>query len=118
MVVQVLVAFAATLATPSERGKAVGTITSGVVIGILGARFLAGLLADLGGWRAVYLTSAVLTLGMAGLLLRVLPRGLPPVSREGYGIALRSIPALFLRDRALLTRGLLALLIFAAFSTF
>ncbi|MEZ0167393.1 MFS transporter [Microvirga sp. TS319] len=118
VVVQVLVAFAATLATPSDRGKAVGTVTSGVVIGILGARFAAGLLADLGGWRAVYLTSAVLTLWMAGLLLRVLPRGLPPVSREGYGTALRSVPALFLRDRVLLVRGLLALLIFAAFSTF
>ncbi|MCB8822828.1 MFS transporter [Microvirga rosea] len=118
VVVQVLVAFAATLATPSGRGKAVGTVTSGVVIGILGARFAAGVLADLGGWRAVYLTSAVLTLCMAGLLLRVLPRGLPPASRESYGIALRSSPTLFLRDRVLLVRGLLALLIFAAFSTF
>jgi len=43
VVVQVLVAFAATLATPSERGKAVGMVTSGIVIGILAARFIAGI---------------------------------------------------------------------------
>ncbi|MET3438616.1 MFS transporter [Sphingomonas sp. 1185] len=118
VVVQVLVAFAATLARPGERGKTVGTVTSGVVIGILGARFIAGLIADLGGWRAVYLTSAGATLVMAGLLLRTLPRRLLPERQDGYGAALRSIPSLFLRDRVILRRGLLALLIFAAFSTF
>lgn len=118
VVVQVLVSFAATLATPTERGKAVGMVTSGVVIGILGARFIAGLLADLGGWRAVYLTSAVLTLAMAGLLWRILPRNLSPVSTDSYVATLRSIPVLFLTDRVLLVRGILALLIFAAFSTF
>lgn len=118
VVVQVLVSFAATLATPAERGKAVGTVTSGVVIGILGARFVAGVLADLGGWRAVYLTSAALTLAMVGLLLRVLPRNLPPDSADSYAATLRSIPILFLTDRILLVRGILALLIFASFSTF
>ncbi len=118
VVVQVLVAFAATLATPTERGKAVGMVTSGVVIGILAARFIAGLLADLGGWRAVYLTSAIVTAAMVGLLMRVLPRQLSPDSTDGYVATLRSIPALFLRDRILLVRGLLALLIFATFSSF
>ncbi len=118
VVVQVLVSFAATLATPAERGKAVGMVTSGVVIGILGARFAAGVLADLGGWRAVYLTSAILTLAMAGLLWRILPRNLSPDSMDSYLATLRSIPVLFLNDRILLVRGILALLIFAAFSTF
>lgn len=118
VVVQVLVAFAATLATPAERGKAVGMVTSGVVIGILAARFMAGLLADLGGWRTVYLTSAVLTAAMVGLLMRVLPHQLSPNSTESYAATLRSIPILFLHDRILLVRGLLALLIFATLSTF
>lgn len=118
VVVQVLVAFAATLATPAERGKAVGVVTSGVVVGILAARFVAGILADFGGWRAVYLTSAVLTAGMVALLMQVMPRNLSPASADSYISAIRSIPALFLRDMVLLVRGLLALLIFAAFSTF
>ncbi|HVJ42225.1 MAG TPA: MFS transporter [Dongiaceae bacterium] len=118
VVVQVLVAFAATLATPSTRGRAVGMVTSGIVIGILAARFVAGLLADLGGWRVVYLTSAVVMAAMVILLLRVLPRHAMPTGTGGYGATLRSVPALFLRDRVLLARGILALLIFAAFSTF
>lgn len=118
VVVQVLVAFAATLATPAERGKAVGMVTSGVVIGILAARFMAGLLADLGGWRTVYLTSAVVTAAMVGVLMRVLPRQLSPDSTESYAATLRSIPILFLHDRILLMRGLLALLIFATLSAF
>jgi predicted MFS family arabinose efflux permease len=117
VLVQVLVAFAATLATPAERGKAVGVVTSGVVIGILAARFVAGSLADLGGWRAVYLTSALLTAAMVGLLIRVLPRQLTPDSTDSYAATLRSIPILFLRDRILLVRGILAMLIFATFST-
>ena len=118
VVVQVLVALAASLATPAERGKAVGVVTSGVVVGILAARFVAGMLADFGGWRAVYLTSAVLTAGMVALLMQVMPRNLSPVSADSYISAIRSIPVLFLRDRVLLVRGFLALLIFAAFSTF
>lgn len=118
VVVQTLVAFAATLATPAERGKTVGMVTSGVVIGILAARFIAGLLADLGGWRSVYLTSAVLTAAMVGLLIRVLPRQHSPDSIDSYAATLRSIPILFLRDRTVLVRGLLALFVFATFSTF
>ncbi|MBP2297334.1 MFS transporter [Azospirillum picis] len=117
VVVQVLVAFAAALAVPAERGRAVGMVTGGIVIGILAARFVAGLLADLGGWRTVYLASAVLTAAMAGLLWRVLPRDPVPAGSGGYGATLRSIPVLFLGDRVLLVRGLLSLLVFAAFST-
>ncbi|GJD38091.1 MULTISPECIES: MFS transporter [Methylobacterium] len=118
VVVQVLVAFAATLATPTERGRVVGTVTSGIVIGILAARFAAGILADLGGWRAVYLVSAGLSLALLGLLVRVLPRQRISVSTGGYAAALRSVPILFLSEPVLLVRGVLALLIFASFSTF
>lgn len=116
--VQVLVSLAARLALSVDQGKAVGIVTGGVVIGILGARLVAGLIADLGGWRAVYLTSAVLTVTMVGLLWRVLPRDLAPESPDSYLATLRSIPLLFLADRILMVRGILALLIFAAFSTF
>lgn len=118
VVVQVLVAFAATLAAATERGKAVGMVTSGVVIGILAARFIAGVLADVGGWRSVYLVSAVLTLAMVGLLMRVLPPQTSASSTDSYLATLRSIPVLFLREPILLVRGVLALLVFAAFSTF
>jgi len=118
VMVQVLVAFAASLSAPAERGRAIGVVTSGVVIGILAARLIAGLLADLGGWRAVYLTSAILTAGMVVLLMRVLPGQRQKRARQSYVDTVRSALQLFLRDRILLVRGVLALLIFAAFSAF
>ncbi|MBM7568478.1 MFS transporter [Paenibacillus sacheonensis] len=116
VVTQVLVAFAAALAAPVERGRTIGLVISGVVIGILLARTFAGVWTDLAGWRSVYLVSAALTLVMAGVLFRVLPheeRERPPLS---YLQLLRSVCGLFVQERILRVRAVLALLIFAAFS--
>jgi len=117
VLVQVLVAYAAALATIEQRGRVIGLVTGGVVIGILGARSVAGVVADLGGWRAVYAGSGLLTVLMMSLVMWRLPRQPPANSSENYIGALRSIPTLFLHDRILLLRGILALLIFASFST-
>ncbi|MFP3663028.1 MFS transporter, partial [Burkholderia sp. SIMBA_043] len=57
---QGLLALSAALAAPHERGRVVGAVQGGVVIGLLLARTLAGAVADLWGWRAVYLVSASL----------------------------------------------------------
>jgi predicted MFS family arabinose efflux permease len=116
VVVQVLVAFAATLAAPAERGQAVGTVTSGVVLGILLARTAAGALTDLAGWRSSYFASAVLTLLVAGALYRVLPNHANEETSSSYPRLLRSVIALFLHEPLLRVRAILALLIFAAFS--
>ncbi len=117
VVVQVLVAFAATLAVPNAQGKAIGTVTGGIVAGILAARFMAGMIADLGGWRAVYGLSAGATLVMLGVLAHSLPSHPAPPQGGRYAEALRSIPLLFVRDPVLLVRGVLAALIFASFGT-
>ncbi|MFE1293892.1 MFS transporter [Streptomyces sp. NPDC058733] len=118
VVTQTLVAFAASLAPPAERGRVVGLVTSGVVTGILLARTASGLLADLTGWRSVYLSSASLTALLTLVLYRVLPRrsGAQPTPLR-YGQLLRSTITLFARERLLRLRALLCLLIFAAFST-
>ncbi|WP_262191950.1 MFS transporter, partial [Escherichia coli] len=60
VVAQILVPLAATLATPATRGKVVGTIMSGLLLGILLARTVAGLLANLGGWRTVFWVASAL----------------------------------------------------------
>ncbi|WP_405678025.1 MFS transporter [Streptomyces sp. NBC_01511] len=118
VVTQSLVAFAASLAHPAKRGRVVGSVTGGVVIGILLARTVSGLMADLAGWRSVYLASASLTALLALVLNRVLPRhgGAPPATLR-YGQLLRSTVILFARERVLRLRALFGLLVFAAFST-
>lgn len=112
VVVQVLVAFAATLAGPDEAGHAVGTVTSGVVVGILMARVIAGALADFGGWRAVYLSSAVGMLLMAGLLWLRLPYEKKQTSTS-YLQLLRSTLTLLFEEPLLRERAVFSLLIFA-----
>lgn len=117
VVIQVIVAFTAALAVPSQRGSSVGLVTSGVVIGILASRSVSGMIADIGGWRAVYLTSAALMSLAAATLAYVLPR--EPLRRpsRSYGAVLRAMVALLRHDSVLRTRGILALLTFASFST-
>ncbi|MBG6502739.1 MFS transporter, partial [Pseudomonas aeruginosa] len=115
---QGLLAYAAALAAPGERGRVVGAAQGGVVIGLLLARSLAGLLADLGGWRSVYLVSAASMGGLGLLLWRVLPAA--PSNELGltYRQLLGSMFGLLASQRVLQVRGLLGLLMFAAFGVF
>ncbi|MEK4236748.1 MFS transporter [Paenibacillus sp. FSL H7-0714] len=116
VVTQTLVAFAATLAAPAERGRVVGVVTSGIVIGILLARTFAGVLMDLAGWRSVYLVSAVLTLIMACVLFRVLPHYEHKRESLSYLQLIRSMFTLFAQERTLRIRASLGMMIFTAFS--
>ncbi|WP_225829320.1 MFS transporter [Streptomyces naphthomycinicus] len=117
VVTQTMVAAAAQLTAPAFRGRVVGGVTSGVVTGILLARTVAGAIADLAGWRAVYLLSALVTATLAMLLRRALPAQRPPATAMPYRRLPASTLRLFARHRLLRVRGTLALLVFAAFST-
>ncbi|CAH6283095.1 MFS transporter [Pantoea agglomerans] len=116
VVTQLMVAWAAMLASPEQRGQVVGSVTSGIVIGILLARFVSGMIADLAGWRAVYLTAACLLLLISLILAKVLPATAGQTRRTSYPHLLLSVFRLFLTEPQLRRRGILALLIFAAFS--
>ncbi|MDQ0193562.1 putative MFS family arabinose efflux permease [Paenibacillus wynnii] len=116
VVTQTLVAFAATMATPAERGRVVGMVTSGIVIGILLARSISGILTDLAGWRSIYLVSAAFMLLMVCALIRVLPNVERGVKSLSYPHLLRSVFMLFAQERILRIRAILALLIFTDFS--
>jgi predicted MFS family arabinose efflux permease len=116
VVVQVIVAFAATLAEPGERGAVVGSVTSGVVVGILTARTFAGTVTQLTGWEAVYYLSAGLTLLLVAVLLRFLPHRGRRRRSVGYLALIRSTLGLYRSQRLLRRRATLALLTFGAFS--
>ncbi|KWD71520.1 MFS transporter [Burkholderia ubonensis] len=115
---QGLIACAAVLAGDGERGRVVGAAQGGVVIGLLIARSVAGVVTDLAGWRAVYLASAAIAIVMGVVLSRLLPDTRAPRERIGYAALLASMGFLLRRDRVLQVRGMLALLMFAAFSIF
>lgn len=116
VVTQTLVAYASSLAKPTERGQIVGIVTSGVVIGILFARSLAGFLTDLAGWRSVYLVSACLMTLITCVLFKILPSDQQAKSALSYTQLLRSMLDLYIQQPILRIRGILAMLIFIVFS--
>ena len=115
---QGLIAYAASVAPRHERGRVVGMAQGGVVIGLLLARTLSGVVTDLAGWRAVYLLSAGLSLGLLLLLWRMLPPPVAVTRRLSYGALLSSMLAMLAANRVLQVRGVLALLLFAVFNIF
>lgn len=108
VVVQVLVARVAVLATPQKQGQAVGTLTSGIVSGILLSRFISGAIADIAGWRAVYLTAACLMLVIAGVVWKIMPSPpqQPQPQKPTYLSLLKSVFQLYLTEPQLRKRGI------------
>ncbi|MFI7134476.1 MFS transporter [Nonomuraea sp. NPDC050153] len=113
---QVVVPFAATLAGPAERGRVVGTVMTGLMLGLLLARTASGVLSELGGWRTVYWANAALMALMAVLLRVFLPR----LGGDGGGLTylglLRSTVAMFRHEPLLRWRAGIGALSLASFS--
>ena len=118
VVTQTLVAYAGSLATPDERGRVLGIVTSGVVLGILAARTVAGVVADVGGWRSVYWLAAGASIVTAAAMLRLLPNepSVPVAPPTRYRALIRSVFTLFAEVRELRVRASIALLLFMAFN--
>ena len=117
VVAQVLVPFAATLAEPEQRGRVVGTVMSGLLLGILLARTAAGALSSIAGWRAVYWAAALLMFFTALALALTMPRYRQNVGLS-YSRLLASVVMLFKQEPVLRLRALLGMLSFALFSLF
>lgn len=102
VVAQVLVPLAGTLAADHERGKVVGDVMSGLLLGILLARTASGLIAAATSWRTVFFLGAAAMVVLSAVLHRALPPT-PPQADLPYRAALRSVAAL-VRDEPLLRR--------------
>jgi predicted MFS family arabinose efflux permease len=117
VVAQILVPFAAHLAPEAERGRFVGTVMSGLLLGILLARTVSSLAAAAWGWRSIYAISAGLMVATSLALRRVLPRRAPE-HVSSYPRLLASVGAL-VRDEPLLRRlALRQACMFGAFTAF
>ena len=117
VVVQMLVPYAATLASDDQRSRVIGTLVSGVLVGILLSRTFAGILAQAGGWRVVYWVAA----GLMMLTTVALRRALPDHPRQldiRYSRQLAGVLAAVRSEPVLRWRSLLAACGFGAFSCF
>ncbi|MTD15759.1 MFS transporter [Nakamurella sp. YIM 132087] len=114
-VAQLTVATAANMAPEQTRGRVVGTVMSGLLLGILLARTVAGWIGEWGGWRAVYFVGAGLVLVTGAAALRVVPRSKPLVTGS-YRALLASIGALVRDLPVLRVRAALGFALFGGFS--
>nr|WP_244422602.1 MFS transporter [Ktedonobacter racemifer] len=117
VVPQIIVPLAASLAAPFERGKVIGTVMSGLLIGILLARTFSGLIGAYLGWRAVYWSAAVIMIVLALALRFLLPKD-QQRSTMSYGQLLRSLGSLIRTEPILREAGVFYALSFGAFSAF
>ncbi|MGO4766051.1 MFS transporter [Cupriavidus sp. 2KB_3] len=116
--VQVLVPFAAHLAPDHIRGRVVGNVTSGLLMGIMLARPVSSLVAGLtGGWHTIFAVSAVAMVLLALVLARKLPRR-QPARGVSYGQMLASMAHLLRTQPVLRRRALYQASMFGVFSLF
>lgn len=118
VVAQIIIPLAADLADPAKTGKAVGTITGGLLIGLLLARAFSGIVADAFGFATVYRIAAIIMTCMMILMFKYLPDVNPKSAKTSYRTALKSTVRLFLDHKLLKIRALYGALAFAAFSMF
>jgi predicted MFS family arabinose efflux permease len=114
---QLLTPLAGDLAHADQRGRVVGTVASGLMMGILLARTISGFLSDALGWRAIYVAAAILMIGMAFVLGRSIPtdQARPAVP---YGKLLASVFAAVRRHRSVQVTLVLGATTFAVFTMF
>ena len=114
-VAQVLIPFAATLSSPEHRGKIVGTLMSGMLLGILLGRAFAGLVSSMTDWHYVYWIAASIMTIVTLLLYLSLPSYRNTININYFQL-LFSIGSLYQQEPVLRIRSLLAIISFALFS--
>ena len=115
--IQILVPIAASMAEPERRGRVIGDVMSGLMVGILLARPSASFIASLLGWRAFYASSSIAMMALTVVLAVRLPRR-EPDARHGYLALIASLGRLLASEPVLRRRALTASLTMAAFSLF
>jgi len=116
-VTHVALPMSADLVSEERRGRAIGTVMTGLLLGILLARTFAGWLNRLGSWRTVFIVAAAVNAAFVPLIYRVMPK-LQPRRTMRYGDAMRSLWTLFRTEPTLRDAGIVGGLVFGSFSCF
>ncbi|MDW3685507.1 MFS transporter [Cupriavidus sp. CV2] len=114
---QQLVPFAAVMSRPTERGRSVGTVVSGIMVGILLGRTIAGVVGAAYGWRAVYGLEAAFMVPVWIAAAALLPRGVPSTDLS-YGRLLASLWPLARDNRPIRESMMIQALLWACFNAF
>jgi predicted MFS family arabinose efflux permease len=114
---QILVPYAASLTSEKQRGRMVGNIMSGLLLGIMFARPLASLITDAWGWQTMFSISAIATGMLTILLIRLLPKR-KPSSKDSYSDIVKSLWFFFKTMPVLRRRSLYQACLFGSFSLF
>jgi predicted MFS family arabinose efflux permease len=114
---QLLVPMAASLAAEHERGRVVGVVMSGLLLGILLARTVSGVLAQVWGWRSIFVVASAISVILAWVLRRALPAE-QERPRVSYLRLLAGVVSLVRNEPILRRRALFGALAFGAFSVF
>jgi len=115
--VQVLVPLAAHLAPQAQRGRAVGEVMSGLMLGIMLARPAASMITYALSWHAVFWISAGLMVALT-IVMRIALPPRRPTMKLSYLALLRSMASLALTTPVLQRRALYHAALFGAFSLF
>jgi predicted MFS family arabinose efflux permease len=114
---QLLIPMAAHLAKPHERGKKIGVVMSGLLIGILLSRTISGFVAAHFGWQAIYFMAAGTMFVLWGLIYLLLPEVEPSYTGK-YSDLMKSLVHLFMTEPKLRLAAFRGALCFAGFSAF
>lgn len=115
--IQMLVPLIASMASPHDRGRVIGEVMSGLMVGILLSRPAASFISDIWSWRGFYASSAGAIAILSVTLTRQLPT-LQPVAHLGYGKLVASYWTLLRDEPVLRVRAWTAALVMAAFSAY
>lgn len=114
---QILVPYASHLASKEERGRVVGNVMSGLLLGIMFARPVSSLIAGLFQWETIFILSSIITVLLILILNIFLPKRKPMASHSYLNI-LKSLPVLFAKTPILRRRSLYQACLFGSFSLF
>jgi predicted MFS family arabinose efflux permease len=114
---QLVVPYAAGLVPGAGRGKVIGTVMSGLLIGVLLSRTTSGLIGSKFSWQVVYWSAAVVMLALALVLWLALPPQ-PAHATQSYGRLLASLPRLLQTEPIIRRHSILGALGFGTFSAF
>ena len=114
---QFIIPFAAHLAPEEKRGQVVGTVMSGLLLGILLARTVAGFIGSAYGWRSMFAIAALAMVILSVLLRFMLPKS-EPTFRGSYLELLRSVFHFIRTEPVLRETMVFGSLMFAAFGAF